>query len=116
MQFSSNMVIHQVELRLTPPVHLASKDDTLQVELLAYQFLFDEARSAGATSRRFAREVDLSARYIRDEKTSVALTVGAAFPQKGARQWLDGQTAIDPHARRSGRNSYLAEVYVIRSF
>lgn len=116
MQFSSNIVVHQAELKVTAPFHLASKDDRLEFELLAYQFLFDKTRSVGTTSRRFAREVDVSARYIRDERTSVALTLGAAFPQKGGREWFDSQTAIDPEAHRARHNSYLAEIYFIRNF
>jgi len=113
---SSNLIVHQVELKLTAPFHLAKEGDVLQFELLAYQFLLDKTGPARATSRRFAREVDASARYIYDEKTTAAVVLGAAFAQRGARQWLDATTEFFPGGRRARGNSYIAEFYVIRSF
>ena len=84
--------------------------------MLAYQFLLDRTKPANTTSKRFAREVDVSARYIRDEHFSAALTLGVAFPQKGGLQWFDAQTESFPGARRARGNSYLAEIYFIHSF
>jgi hypothetical protein len=113
---SSNLIVHQVELKLTAPFHVAREGDALQFEILAYQFLLDKTRPANASSTRFAREVDVSARYSYDERTTAALALGAAFAQRGGRQWFDGQTASFPDARRAKGNSYIAEIYLIHSF
>jgi hypothetical protein len=113
---SSNLVVHQLELKLTAPFHLAREGDALQFELLAYQFLLDRTAPARATSRRFAREIDVSARYVYDERTTAAVVLGAAFAQRGARQWFDAATDSFPGVRRARGNSYIAEFYVVRGF
>ncbi len=113
---SSNLIVHQVELKLTAPFHVAREGDVLQFELLAYQFRLDKTAPAHATSKRFAREVDVSARYIYDERTSAAFTLGTAMAQRGGRQWLDATTEFFPGARRARGNSYIAEAYFIRAF
>lgn len=113
---SSNLRTHQVSLKLTAPFHILSDADSLSVQLIGFDLSYDKPRQVGATSRRFARELDLAIQYNVDHQTIVAFAMGVATPGKGGREAMAANVSGFPDRRAIDDDTVVAELFFIRSW
>jgi hypothetical protein len=116
MAVTSNLIVHNVSLKLTAPFHVFRPTDSLSVELLGYAFLLDHPERAGATSRQYAHEVDIAAQYVLDKKTLMVFAVGVAIPNRGGQESVAKLTAGLPGPRAVGDTSTIAEFFIMHTF
>jgi hypothetical protein len=112
----SNLIAQSVAIKVTAPFHMLTQTDSLSFELLAYAFDLDSPEQAGATTARFAHEIDLTAQYALDEHTFAGFAAAVAIPEKGGRATIAHLTTGQPYAEPIGENAYALEFFVVRSF
>jgi hypothetical protein len=115
MALTSNLIVQNVSIKVTPPWHFFKPTDTLSLQLLGYAYSLDTPERAGATSSAYGHEIDLAAMYSVDE-TVIGLAIGLAIPQRGGNEAIAAQQAGLPYARPVGKNSKIAEFFIYHTF
>lgn len=115
MQFTSNLTVHNVSVKVTAPFHVIKPDDSLALELIGYKYLLDNPLRESATSRDYGSEVDLTAQYTMGEM-SIGAALGIAMPGKGGKEAMDAFSAGFPNRRPATGDSYIAEFFIYQTF
>jgi hypothetical protein len=114
---NSNTDIHQVMLTLTMPFHVLNDEDSLNVHLIYYRYLYDQTGGLGIASDSLGHEVNLATEYQYSPHTTIAAAVGVATPGSGAKEALGQQLGMPGNAGdRFDRTTGMVEVFANFSF
>ncbi len=114
---NANTDIHQVMVTFTMPFHVLNDQDSLNLHLIYYRYLFDQAAGIGVASDSLGSEVDLATEYQLSPQTTIAAAVGLATPGSGAKEELAGLLNLTKDAGgRFNHTSGVAEVFANFTF
>ncbi|WP_148299356.1 alginate export family protein [Komagataeibacter kakiaceti] len=83
----SDLRVHQIDLTVTPPIHLASTQDTVKLGLHYYNLSIPHPRGLylSQNDHRFSNELDFSMEWNVTPATSISFATGAALSSRAAR-------------------------------
>lgn len=115
----SNLEVHQLDLTVTPPVHLLHSKDSLKLGLHYYNLSLLYPTGAGlkaGTGRHVSDELDISAEYTLNATTSAALAGGVAFSGPAGRALARAGVPQVQAMPQIGHHAGIIEGYFFKHF
>ena len=113
---NSNTDIHQVMLTLTMPFHVLNDQDSLNLHLIYYRYLYDQTGALEIASDDLGHELNIASEYQYSPQTTIAAAVGLALPGAGARQSLRRQLVQTGPGGRFDQTTGVIEIFANLSF
>ena len=115
----SNLVVNQIDVSLTYPLHLTGVEDALRFGVHLYDLAMIHPTGMGLppkTSRKISDEVDFSAEYKLNSAISGAITGGVAFAAPAGKALALSSIPSGQKAPHIGNTSGVIEMFFFNSF